>query len=323
MASATDGTLRGAEAPRTSNRFRARAGGGSGLTLHSGERRVGWGLTAPFLVLYLVFLVGPTLYGLIMSFFNTSVVRPGLSGYAGLANYRDILTDSQFWDAMWHSTYFTILTTPPLVILPLVFAVLTNRVSRAQWFFRLAFFSPTLVPVTAVTLVFGWMYSADNGVLDRILHSLGMASAGWTQTTGMAWLSITMLTVWWTIGFNYVLYLAGLQDIPRELYEASAIDGASPWQQLKSITLPLLRRTILLVTMLQILASMKVFDQIYLLTGGGPNYTTRPVIEFIYDLGITQYRTGYAAAASMVYFVALLVVGLVWFVISRRQQKEA
>jgi multiple sugar transport system permease protein len=120
-----------------------------------------------------------------------------------------------------------------------------------------------------------------------------------------------------------VLYLAGLQDIPRELYEAAAVDGASPWRQLRSITMPMLKRTTLLVLVLQIIASLKVFDQIYLMTAGGPNYVTRPVLEYIYDSGFTDFRTGYAAAASMLYMLLIVLVSVVWFVINRRQQAAA
>jgi multiple sugar transport system permease protein len=119
--------------------------GARARTRRLGEHRVGWGLIAPFLLLYLFFSVGPTLYGLVMSFFNTSVVRPGLGTFAGLENYREALTSAEFWAAMWHSLYFTVLTTVPLVALPLVLAILTNRIRRGQWFFRLAFFAPTIV----------------------------------------------------------------------------------------------------------------------------------------------------------------------------------
>jgi multiple sugar transport system permease protein len=135
--------------------------------------------------------------------------------------------------------------------------------------------------------------------------------------------SVALTTVWWTIGFNFVLYLAGLQEIPRELYEAASIDGAGPWAQLRRITLPLLSRTTVLVLMLQIIASLKIFDQIYLMTGGGPNFATRPVIEYIYDIGFTDFRTGYSAAASILYFIVILAVSLVWFAFNRRQRKEA
>jgi multiple sugar transport system permease protein len=134
--------------------------------------------------------------------------------------------------------------------------------------------------------------------------------------------SIAIATVWWTLGFNFVLYLAGLQEIPRELYEAAAIDGASPWQQIRGITIPLLARTTTLVVTLQVIASLKVFDQMYIMTSGGPNFSTRPALEYIYDVGFTDYRVGYGAAASTLYFILLLVVSAVWFVQTRHSEKK-
>jgi multiple sugar transport system permease protein len=120
-----------------------------------------------------------------------------------------------------------------------------------------------------------------------------------------------------------VLYLAGLQEIPRELYESSSLDGASPWQQMRSITIPLLSRTTTLVVVLQIIASLKVFDQMYIMTSGGPNFSTRPALEYIYDIGFTDYRVGYGAAASTVYFILLLIVSAVWFIQTRRAERNA
>jgi multiple sugar transport system permease protein len=125
--------------------------------------------------------------------------------------------------------------------------------------------------------------------------------------------SLAISTVWWTLGFNFILYLAGLQDIPTELYEAAAIDGAGPWQQIRSITIPLLARTTTLVAVLQVIASLKVFDQMYIMTAGGPNFSTRSVL---------QYRVGYASALSMLFFVVVLAVSAAWFAIVRSQESE-
>jgi multiple sugar transport system permease protein len=136
-------------------------------------------------------------------------------------------------------------------------------------------------------------------------------------------ISIAIATVWWTLGFNFVLYLAGMQEIPRDLYESSALDGATPWQQMWRITIPLLSRTTTLVIVLQIIASLKVFDQMYIMTSGGPNFSTRPALEYIYDIGFTDYRVGYGAAASTIYFVMLLIVSAVWFMQTRRAEKRA
>ena len=134
--------------------------------------------------------------------------------------------------------------------------------------------------------------------------------------------SLAITTIWWTLGFNFVLYLAGMQEIPRELYEASAIDGASQWQQIRRITIPLLARTTTLVAVLQIIASLKVFDQMYLMTQGGPNFATRSILQYVYDQGFTNFRIGYAAALSTLFFLVVLAVSAVWFGIVRRQEKE-
>jgi multiple sugar transport system permease protein len=223
---------------------------------------------------------------------------------------------------MWHTLWFTILTTPPLIVLALVFALLAERARRARWFFRLAFFLPYILPSAVVALIWIWMYTPALGLLTRTMTALGFAEPNWLGDPDWAMVSLAVTTVWWTLGFNFVLYLAGLQDIPRDLYEASAIDGAGPWQQIRMITLPLLSRTTSLVVVLQIIASMKVFDQMYIMTQGGPNFATRSLLEYVFDVGFTDFRSGYAAAASTLFFVAVLVVSTGWVVMTRRQEPE-
>lgn len=290
----------------------------SGPVRH-GENRAGWGMAAPFLLLYVLFLIGPTVYGLIMSLFNTSTVSGGLGQFIGFQNYREAFGSSDFWASMWHTVLFTLLTTPILVILALVFAVLAERVPRGRWFYRLVFFAPFVVPSASVVLIFTWLYAPQIGLLPKAFTSVGLSEPNFLGTPNWAMASVVLLTVWWTLGFNFVLYLAGLQEIPLELYEAAAVDGATPWQQIRRLTLPLLARTTTLVVVLQLLASLRVFDQIYLLLQGGPNYSTRPVLEYIYDTGFTSYRAGYGAAATTVYFVLLLIVSAVWFMLNRRR----
>ncbi|MFI2645208.1 carbohydrate ABC transporter permease [Streptomyces sp. NPDC018610] len=283
------------------------------------ERRAGALLTAPFLVIYLLFLVGPLLVGMGLSFFNTTTVKSGLGDFVGLANYREVVTDSQFWDAMWHSVVFTLLTTPPLVILALVVAVLASRMRRGRVFYRVAFFAPYVVPSSVVALIFLWMYTPQIGLLPKLFGAVGLPVPDFIGSTAGGWTAVTLMTLWWTFGFNFVLYTAAIQDVPPDVYEAAAIDGASPWQQIRHITVPLLGRTTSLVLILQILASLKVFDQIYLLLTGGPNQSTRPVIEYIYDTGFTSYRGGYGAAATMVYFVVIVAVSAAWYGLRRRR----
>ncbi|MGW0226751.1 carbohydrate ABC transporter permease [Actinopolymorpha singaporensis] len=295
----------------------------------AGQRRrgrpvlAGLAFLAPFLVLYALFLVGPSAYGLVMSFFNTSLVKGGLGSFAGLSNYSAAFGDPQFWSSLWHTVWFTILTTPPLVALALVFALLADRAAKGRWFFRLAFFAPYVLPSAVVALIWNWVYTPDLGLLADLVTRLGFKSPVWLGDPNWAMLSVAITTVWWTLGFNFVLYLAGLQDIPRDLYEAASIDGATPWQQITRITVPLLGRTTTLVAVLQVIASLKIFDQIYLMTSGGPDFATRPTIQYIYDVGFTDYRVGYGSAVSMLLFALILVVSLVWFALVRRQERDA
>jgi multiple sugar transport system permease protein len=295
----------------------------------AGQRRqgrpvlAGLAFLAPFLVLYALFLIGPSAYGLVMSFFNTSLVKGGLGSFAGLSNYAAAFGDPQFWSSLWHTAWFTILTTPPLVILALVFALLADRARKGRWFFRLAFFAPYVLPSAVVALIWNWVYTPDLGLLADVVTRIGLTPPVWLGDPNWAMISVALTTVWWTMGFNFVLYLAGLQDIPRDLYEAASIDGATPWQQITRITVPLLGRTTTLVAVLQVIASLKVFDQIYLMTSGGPDFATRPTIQYIYDVGFTDYRVGYGSAVSMLLFVLILVVSLVWFALVRRQERDA
>jgi multiple sugar transport system permease protein len=278
-------------------------------------------LMAPFLVLYLAFIIGPAVYMLVMSFFNTSLTQPGLGSWAGLGNFAEAVRSADFWASMWHTVWFTILTTPPLVVLALVLAMLADRMARGRWFFRLAFFLPYVLPSAVVALIWIWLYTPALGLLNKIAIGLGFAEPNWLGSPSLAMPSLAITTVWWTLGFNFVLYLAGLQDIPRDLYEASDMDGAGPWQQVRRITIPLLSRTTTLVIVLQVIASLKVFDQMYIMTSGGPNYSTRSALQYIYDMGFTDLRSGYAAAASTLFFIVVLAVSTVWVLLTRRQER--
>jgi multiple sugar transport system permease protein len=280
------------------------------------------GFLAPFLILYLAFIIGPTLYGLVMSFFDTSLVKPGLSTFAGFGNYAEALQSGDFWSSLWHTLWFTILTTPPLILLAFVFALLADRAKHGRWFFRLAFFAPYILPSAVVALIWIFVYTPGLGLIETGLLKIGITSPNWLGDPNWAMPSLALTTIWWTLGFNFVLYLAGLQEIPRDLYEASSMDGASPWQQIRKITIPMLGRTTTLVAVLQVIASLKVFDQMYIMTSGGPNFATRSILQYVYDEGFTNFRVGYAAAVSMLFFLVVLAVSAVWFALVRRQERD-
>ncbi|WP_138442395.1 carbohydrate ABC transporter permease [Sinomonas susongensis] len=287
------------------------------------QSRPAWLFIAPFAIVYLAFLIGPTLYMLVASVFNTSLVQSGFGSFAGLGNYAEMLTRPDFWSAMWHTVQFTLYTTPPLVVLGFVMAVLTNRVGRGQWFFRLAFFVPFILPSASIALIWSFIFTPNTGLLNELQSFLGLTPTPVLADPAWAMAGVAAATVWWTIGFNFILYLAALQEIPRELYEAAAVDGATPWQQIRFITIPLLGRTTTLVVLLQIIASLKIFDQIYLMTSGGPGQSTDVALTFIANTAFTSDRVGAASAASVLLFIVILLIAAVRQLITRAQEARA
>lgn len=274
-------------------------------------KRSGFWFVAPFLVLYVAFLVVPMAIGL-----GASVTDEGITGHAafvGAANYGELFQDPVVWSSLWHTLIFTVTSTPVIVLVGLAMALLADRAVPERWLYRLAFFAPYLLPVSVVVLIWNWLYQPGFGLINDLLTRLGLGEVGWLSTDGMAMTSIVITTVWWTAGFGFLLYLAALQEIPRQLYEASALDGATPFQQLRRITLPLLSRTHQLVIVLQILASLKVFDQVYLLSGQGGIPGVRSIVQYIYESGFTRFRVGYASAISYVFFALIAVIALVHF----------
>jgi len=288
------------------------------------ENKPAWLFLAPFAVFFVLFLVAPTIYMIISSFFNTSIAKSGLGSFAGLGNYEEMLTKAEFWSSMGHTLLFTVLTVIPLVVLSFVFAVLANRVGRGQWFFRLAFFVPFILPSATISLIWVFIFAPTNGLFAQVQTWLGNAvPTPVLADPSSAMIGIAVATIWWTIGFNFILYLAGLQDIPRELYEAAAIDGTTPWQQIRYITIPLLSRTTSLVIVLQIIASLKVFDQVYLMTSGGPGTSTQVALGLITNTAFTDFRSGAASAAAVLLFIVILAIAIIRQLLERNQERTA
>jgi multiple sugar transport system permease protein len=288
-----------------------------------GEARPAWLFIAPFGIFFLLFLVWPVIYMFITSLFNTSIVERGFGSFAGFGNYAEMLGQRLFWESLWHTVYFTLITTIPLVVLSFALAVLANRVRRAQWFFRLAFFVPFVLPSAAISLIWVYIYSPTTGLWNSVQAWLGADSPSPVLgTPNLVLIGIAITTIWWTIGFNFVLYLAGLQDIPREVYEAAAVDGATEWQQIRSISIPLLRRTTTVVVLLQIIASLKIFDQVYLMSAGGPGTSSQVVLTLVADTAFTNYRVGAGSAASVLLLIVILAVTIVRQLVERAQQRK-
>lgn len=282
------------------------------------EQTQGMLFIAPFLITFLLFLVWPVLYGFYQSLTGQSLTGAN-SELIGFANYFEAFGDSQMWRSLGNTVVFTIASTIPLLVVGLVLALLVNLGLPGQWLWRLAFFLPFLLASTVVSLFWLWMYNPQLGVVNAIASALGLPQPAWLQDSNLAMTSVVITTVWWTVGFNFLIYLAALQNIPDQQYEAAALDGAGKWRQLFSITIPQLAPTTALLAILQVLASLKVFDQIYQMTAGGPGGATRPIVQYVFETGFTGFRFGYSAAISYIFFALIVVISVIQFTATRRK----
>lgn len=311
MSSYTAAQRRGADA----------RGGATGQSV----KRLGSGLPflIPFIVVAVLFLVIPVLYGFWLSFTEQSLMGHG--GFVGLDNYAEALGDETMWSTLGHTILFTVMSTVPLVLLALVMALLVYLGIPGQWFWRLAFFAPYLLPVAVVVQVWTWLFNSDVGFVNYWIQQIGLDKVGWLTDVDVAMWSMVILTVWWTVGFNFLLYLSSLQAIPDLLYEAAEVDGAGFWRKIWSVTLPQLRATTVLVATLQVIASLKIFDQMFIAFSGGsgPEGSTRPILQYIYDTGFTNYRMGYASAMSYIFFAVIIVITVTFQLLTRARKDKS
>lgn len=277
----------------------------------------------PFAILYTVFTIYPVFQGLYMSFYKWNLM--GKQGFVGLENYTKMFTDKFFWGALANTTKFVIFSTPTIMISSLVLALLCNRPVKGKRAFRTIFFIPNLLSVAVISYIFIFMAQPyDMGFISNLLHSIGFNQdfeIFWLKDENLAWVTVVVATMWWTQGYNMMLYISALQDIPDHLYEAASIDGATSRQQLFHITLPMLNQTTALILMLQIIASFKVFQQIWLITKGGPGRATRPLIQYIYEQGFEKQKLGYACSMSFVLFFILIILTLIQRKIQNKGEK--
>jgi multiple sugar transport system permease protein len=273
---------------------------------------------APFLVLFVLFIVAPAIYGIWISLHDYDFLLPN-KPWVGLANYKDLFSPggrdaADFWQAMKATGIFTVFSVPLLMVVPLAVALLLNRAFRGRTIFRAIFFTPYVLGVAVVGLLWRYLLDPNIGLVNSYLDQLGIhRNIPWTTDLPWAWVSLVGLTVWGTLGFNAIIYLAGLQDISPDLYEAAEVDGAGRWQQFRNVTLPGLRPVLLFVLTVTILNSANMFGQSFLVTKGAPGNETRTAIMLIAETGMRSFRMGTAAAMSYVLGVVLLLVSLLNF----------
>jgi multiple sugar transport system permease protein len=302
----------------------APVGGASPRPVSGPRRRTGiaYLFLAPFLILFAVFVLAPAVFGIWISLHEWNPLVP-LQPFVGLKNYTDLfnpssITFSDFWQSMGATGIFTLASVPLLLVIPLVIGALLNNKIRGGTVYRAIFFAPYVLGVAVIGVIWKYLLDPQLGVVNHVLGALGLPSnIPWTVDVPWAWVSLVGVTVWWTLGFNTVIILAGMKGISPDLYEAASLDGAGIVRKFFSVTLPGLRPVLTFVVTVTILASANMFGQSYLLTQGHPGNTTRTAIMYIANEGLSQNQMGAASAMSYVLFAFLAVISIINFRVSR------
>lgn len=270
-----------------------------------------WLMLAPFLLAFLIFFVIPAFQTLQLSFTDSGLTET--HGYVGFANYAELLQDPSFWASLLQTAYFALLTVIPLTALGLVMAMLINRLTRFAGLVQAIFFIPNILPIAVMAMIGGWMLHPTFGVVNLVAGT----EVAWFNDPDFAMPMVAIATIWWTVGFNVLLFLAALKNIPQDLYEAARLDGASEWGIFRYITWRQLRPVTVMVFGLQLVASLKIFGQTYLLTGGGPFDSTKVVLHYMYETGFINQNAGYASAIAVVFVLIVLLILLLQSLITR------
>lgn len=267
----------------------------------------------PATAVLVVFHFFPAFYAAYISLFNTNLL--GRWNFVGFGNYVEMFSDPDFTKSVANTVIYVLGTVPTGLALALAIAYLLNQKIRGSGFFRTSYFLPYVTPVVAISIVWMWIYKEDSaGMLNSIINLFGGSSQRWLLDPNWSMFALVLMSIWRHLGYNIIIFLAGLQNIPQEYYDAAAIDGATGWKLFKAITWPLLSPTTYFLTIISIIGSFQVFTQAYVLWpggGGGPLKTTLVVVKYLYDVGWGEFRFGYAAAIGYFLFFVIFLLTLV------------
>ncbi len=276
-----------------------------------GRSKIDWAgylFILAFAVPFLLFNVLPVLFGIYVGFTDWAII--GAPEWVGLQNYRDALADKWLQQAFVNVLLYALIIVPGVVVLGLAFAMFVNRSWPLSGLARTILFTPNVVSATVIGLVWVWVLDTQFGLLNHYLGWFGIGPIAWLTSSQWSLVGVSIASIWWDMGLGFVLFLAALQDVPKDLYEAASIDGAGFLRQQLAITLPWIRPTISMVVTLQIISTMRIFSQVYVMTNGGPAGSSASVIFHIYQTAIVRNMLGYASAVSVLLFLAVLAVTL-------------
>lgn len=273
---------------------------------------VAYSFLLPNFIGFCIFTFIPIVFSLILSFVEWDSANPMV--FVGLNNFKKMLTDETFKISLFNTAYYAVFTVPLTMVSSLGLAIALNQKLKATNFFRTLFFFPHVASLVAVAVVWNMLFQPTLGPINQILAKLGMENLpGWTSSIEWAMPAVIIVSVWKSMGYYMILYLSGLQGIPRELYEAAEVDGASKLQKFKNITLPMLTPTTFFISIMLTISCFKVFDLISIMTNGGPGRATNVLVYHIYNTAFINYEFGYASAISMVLFIIVLTITIIQF----------
>jgi multiple sugar transport system permease protein len=281
------------------------------------ENLIGWGFALPFVVIFVIFMAGPIVASLLLSFTNFGLAdlrNPLGTSFVGLDNFIKLLSDQKFVAAILNTAYFVVVGVPLTLIAGLAAALALNRgITRFRTLFRVGYYLPVITSIVAVAVVWRFVLNPDQGLVNTVLQSLGIRGPAWLADPALAMPSIIAMATWRNLGFAMVVFLAGLQTIPASLYEAASIDGAGRWAAFRHVTLPMLRPTVLFMTVITTIGYLQLFEEPFVMTDGGPVDKTLSISMYMYRQGFQFFHQGYAAAIAWVLFLIVAVVAFVQF----------
>jgi multiple sugar transport system permease protein len=287
--------------------------------LHSRHLLHAYLFIAPVIILFGLFRIVPSVQTLLYSFYKVELLR-GRFTFIGLENFYALLTDEIFRKATINTLTYVISIVPISAFLGLVLAVLFNAKFHLKEFFKAVYFSPMVTSTVAAAMVWWWMYNPQFGIFNVLLKLVHLPEQPWLMSSRMALPSIIIFSVWKNLGYNMIIYLAGLQAIPQQFYEAATIDGAGALKRFRHVTIPLLAPTTTFLLIYDTILALQVFDQVFVLTGGGPAGSTNVVVLDLYRQAFERYNFGYAAAEAMVLFLFILAVTILQYYYSKRYE---
>ncbi len=271
--------------------------------------RNGYSFVLPYMIFFMLFVAYPLVFSFILIFHRWNIVTP--MEWVGLKNFQRLFTDPQFFRAMRNTFVFLLIHIPLQIVVALAFSLLLNSKMKLRGFFRAIYFLPVVVSGVVVTILWQNLYSFDSGVLNTLLTSIGMPKLPWLIDPGFAMPSIAIMATWKNVGIYIVLFLVGLQNIPKEIYESASLDGANKYSTFFRITLPMLNSTMVLIVALSTIGGFSLFIEPYVLTGGGPLQSTLSGMLYIYNQAFYFGHMGYAATLGFVFALVILLVVLV------------